>query len=151
IEKLRGFKDVCEDMIRFTHAYTPSTMSQASVASLLTGKYPFEHGVWNNGSSFLSAKFKTSAEVAFEKGYRTAFVTGGPPIWRKSGFEQGFEYFDDNIFVDYGKYYRPSFENLRVLQDWLSGVGRDNFYSFVYLPDLQFPEVPTVDNDGYAR
>ncbi len=151
IEKLRGFKDVCEGMIRFTHAYTPSIMSQSAVASLLTGKYPFEHGVWNNGSSFLSAKFKTSAEVAYEQDYRTAFISGGPPIWRKSGFEQGFEFFDDNIFVDVGKYYRPVFENLRVLQNWLSGIGRDNFFSFIYLPDLQFPEVPTVDNDGYPR
>lgn len=151
-EKYKGFKAVCEEMVRFTHAYTPSIMSQAAIASFLTGKYPFEHGVWNNGSSFLSAKFKTSAEVAYEKGYKTSFVSGGPPIWRKSGLEQGFESFDDHIFVDYGKYYRPVFENLRVTQDWLGNLsGGDQFFSFIYLPDLQFPEIPTVDNDGFAR
>jgi hypothetical protein len=151
-EKYRGFKTVCDEMVRFTHAYTPSILSQAAVASFLTGKYPFEHGVWNNGSSYLSAKFKTSAEVAYEKGYRTSFVSGGPPIWRKSGFEQGFENFDDHIFVDYGKYYRPVFENLRVMQEWMTNIGRkESFFSFIYLPDLQFPEIPTVDNDGIAR
>lgn len=151
-EKYKGFKTVCEEMVRFTHAYTPSILSQSAIASILTGKYPFEHGVWNNGSSYLSAKFKTSAEVAYEKGYHTSFITGGPPIWRKSGLDQGFESFDDHIFVDYGKYYRPVFENLRTEQEWLNSIpSKEAFFSFVYLPDLQFPEVPTVDNEGYAR
>lgn len=151
-EKYKGFKSVCEEMVRFTHAYTPSIMSQAAIASFLTGKYPFEHGVWNNGSSFLSAKFKTSSEVAYAAGYKTSFVSGGPPIWRKSGLEQGFESFDDHIFVDFGKYYRPVFENLKVMQDWIGNLSRgDQFFSFLYLPDLQFPEIPTVDNDGFAR
>lgn len=151
-EKYKGFRFLCDEMIRFTHAYTPSLMSQAAIASLLTGKYPFEHGVWNNGASYLSAKFKTASEVAFEKGYRTSFISGGPPIWRKSGLEQGFETFDDHIFVDYGKYYRPALENFRVVQEWFKSLGRDeNFFSFIYLPDLQFPEIPTIDNDGYAR
>lgn len=151
-EKYKGFKAVCDDMVRFTHAYTPSVLSQSAIASFLTGKYPFEHGVWNNGSSFLSAKFKTSSEVAYEKGYRTSFVSGGPPIWRKSGLEQGFENFDDHIFVDYSKYYRPIYENLKVMEEWLENLGsKEYFFSFIYLPDLQFPEIPTVDNEGFAR
>ena len=37
-----GFSQLCKESIRFTHAYTPSLMSQASMASILMGRYPFE-------------------------------------------------------------------------------------------------------------
>jgi len=151
-EKWQGFKTVCDEMIRFTHAYTPSVMATPALASLLTGRYPFEHGVWNNGPSFLSAKTKTAAEIALDNGYRTSFISGGPPIWKKSALDQGFESFDDNIFVDYGKYYRPAYENFRLFQDWVnSGAKEAPFFSFIFLSDLQFADIPTAGNDGYAR
>jgi len=79
-EEFEGLKDFCEESVRFSHAYTPSDMSQASMASLLTGLYPFDHGVRHNGDNFLSARFRTLAEGALARHYRTLFVSGGPPI-----------------------------------------------------------------------
>lgn len=151
-DKNKGFKIICDEMIRFTHAYTPSILTQASLASLFTGKYPFEHGVWNNGSSYLSSKFLTSPEVAVQKGYRTIFVSGGVPVWRRSGVDQGFEVFEDNIPIDFRKYYREASVNVRLLVDWLEKeVQGQSFFSFLFLNDLQFPDFPTVDNEGFPR
>jgi len=151
-EKWKGFSVICDEMIRFTHAYTPSILAQPTMTSLLTGQYPFEHGVWNNGRSYLSAKTVTSAELAYQEGYRTIFISGGPPIWKKSGLDQGFEFFDDNIFVGYRKYYRPAFENFRIFRGIVQQGAKDRpFFSFIYLADLQFPDIPTVGSDGYAR
>lgn len=152
VDELGGLKSFCEESVRFSHAYTPSSMSQAAMASLLTGLYPFDHLVRNNGNDFLSAKFRTLAEGALSRNYHTLFVSGGPPIWRKSGLAQGFEVFDDTMDLSPGIYYRPSDEVMRLFQHWSGEVqdGRPQF-SVLFLADLQFPEVATRTNEGEVR
>lgn len=147
-----GFDTFCEESVRFTHAFTPSVMSQASLASIMTARYPFEHGVWHNGSQFLSAQFLTAPEVAVEKGYRTAFFSGGPPVWRKSGLSQGFEVFEDNVRPSLLVPYRPIQENVNHLTKWLEkDVGEAPFFSLFFVPDLQFPDITTVNESGEIR
>jgi hypothetical protein len=141
-----GFQVFCDEAIRFTHNYTPSTMSQAALTSVLTAKYPIEHGVWHNGNTFLSAKTVTVAESAIKKGYKTAFFSGGPPIFKKSGLGQGFEKFDDNISVKWNTFYRPSSQNFNKFMKWVEEDSSGSpFFSVIYLPDLQFrsPNVQT--------
>lgn len=147
-----GFHVFCEESVRFTHAYTSSIMSQAAIASILTGRYPFEHGVWHNGFQYLSAHFKTIQEVAIEKKYRTSFFSGGPPIWRKSGFAQGFEVFEDNVNPTASQPYRPVEENFGGFLNWLKKESlHEPFFSFIYVPDLQFPGVATKNDFGEIR
>src|SRR5690606_23100084 len=85
-----GFGAICQEMARFTHSFTPSTLAQPAVASLLTALYPIDHGVHHNGDDILSAKYITVAEAAVRNGYRTGFFSGGVPIFRRSGLQQGF-------------------------------------------------------------
>ncbi len=147
-----GFKVFCEESVRFTHAYTPSVMSQPALSSLFTGLYPFEHGVWHNGSQFLSAEFETAAEFALKKNYRTSFFSGGPPIWRKSGLFQGFEVFEDNIKPHLAHLYRPVEESFAEYLTWLEKESsHEPFFSFLFIPDLQFPEVATHNDLGEER
>jgi hypothetical protein len=147
-----GFDVFCEEAVRFTHAFTPSTMSQSALASVLTASYPLRHGVHDNGSDHLSAKFKTVSEAAVQKGYRTAFFSGGPPILRKSGLAQGFELFDDNFDIAWGKYFRPVNEVTSLFMDWLSkDVGGSPFFSFLFVADLQFPDSQTFTHEGEIR
>lgn len=147
-----GFDTFCDEGIRFTHAFTPSTMSQAALASIVTGMYPTRHHVHNNGGDYLSARFRTVAEAAVDKHYRTAFVSGGPPIFRKSGLSQGFEFFDDNLELALDHVYRPASEVAASFEEWLSKeVGGSPYLAFLYLADLQFPEIPTYTADGTLR
>lgn len=139
-----GFSDLCEESIRFTHAYTPSTLAVPALASLLTGLYPYEHQVRHNGSPGLSARIETLPELAVKAGYRTAFFSGGPPVFRKSGLAQGFELFDDAFPLNFAKPYRPFQETRKLFFSWLeSEVGSGSFFSVLYLSDLQFPMIPT--------
>lgn len=147
-----GFQVFCEEAVRFTHAFTPSVMSQSAMASIMTGLYPHEHKVLNNGGDFLSSEFTTLSERAVEVGMRTGFFSGGAPIWRKSGLSQGFELFEDNISIGLGRLYRPVVENFELFIDWLHGeVGKDPFLSVIYLPDLQFQDVTTMTDLGEIR
>lgn len=149
---LEGLKTFCEESVRFSHAFTPSTMSQSALASVLTGLYPFDHGVRTNGTEFLSARFRTLAEAASSRRYRTAFVSGGAPIWRKSGLAQGFEIFDDTVELSPAQLYRPASEVVKIAIKWFEeqSDGRP-FFTTLFLADLQFPRVATVSDSGDAR
>lgn len=151
-EELEGLKAFCEESVRFSHAYTPSTMSQAAMASLLTGLYPFDHGVRHNGDGFLSARFRTLGEGALSRHYRTHFVSGGPPIWRKSGLAQGFEVFNDTMDLAPSVYYRPASEVVRLATQWIEAQDDGSpILSVLFFADLQFPETSTVTRDGEVR
>lgn len=135
-----GVHTLCEESVRFTHAYTTSPLGAPALVSILTGRYPFEHGVWHNGNQFLSGKFETVAEAAVKQGYRTLFISGGPPIWRKSGISQGFESFEDNVPIQVDKYYRPIEENLKILTDWIGNEATaEPVFTVVTNEDLIFP------------
>lgn len=149
---LEGLKVLCDEFVRFSHAYTPSTLSQPAMASAVTALYPFDHGVRHNGSDFLSARFRTVAEVANSKRYSTLFVSGGPPIWRKSGLAQGYEIFDDIVDPTPALPYRPAGEVVRAASNWMDqqADGRP-FFLTLFLSDLQFPFVATVTDSNEVR
>ena len=151
-QEMEGLQIFCDEAVRFTHTFTPSTQSQAALASVLTARYPHEHNVWHNGDQHLSNQVKTVAEEAVERGYRTAFFAGGPPIWRRSGLSQGFELFEDNLRIDLSRLYRQASQTTRLFLSWLDReVGNDPFFSVLHLTDLQFPDVPTYSASGLAR
>ncbi|OFZ10856.1 MAG: hypothetical protein A2Z20_03870 [Bdellovibrionales bacterium RBG_16_40_8] len=147
-----GLGALCHDGVRYTHAYTSSTMSQAALASLFTAKYPRENGVWHNGAQYLSEKFETVPEVAVKTGYHTSFFSGGPPIWSKSGLDQGFEVFDDNISISTRGIYRAAEKNFDLFLNWRNEItdGRP-FFSTIYLADLQFAQTVTTSDLGQER
>ena len=139
-EKNSGFEVFCNSSIRFHRAYTPSILAQPALASLLTGLYPYEHGLWSNGSQFLSSQFKTLPELALEKGYSSSFFSGGGAIWRKSGLSQGFQIFDDHISIQFNQVYRPAQKNIQLFLKWLDQSAKNKpFFSVIYFPDMQIP------------
>lgn len=150
-ERQSGFEILCHEAVRFTHAYTPSTLSVPTLASVLTGRHPHEHLVRDNGATFLSARFDTVAESALRSGRRTAFFGGGPPVWRHSGLNQGFEVFDDGISsVD--ALYRPASEVVRLFLDWKDAeVGSKPSFAMLHFADPQFVDAPSVTDLGEVR
>ncbi len=74
-----------------------SSWTLPSVASLVTGLMPGEHGAgcfWEQCQG-LQADAQTIAEMLDERGYRTVAVTANPWISHETGFARGFDqYFD---------------------------------------------------------
>ncbi len=147
-----GFAALCSESIRFTHAYTTSLLSAPALSSILTAQYPYETRLLNNGSNSLSNEIKTVAESALEKGYHTSFYSGGPPVFRRLGFAQGFEVFDDNTPVNLSEIYRPISQSLDLLSQWIEkDVKSKSFFSVIFASDLQFPNFSTKNNVGEQR
>lgn len=148
-----GFEILCNESVRFTHAFNTSPMSVPTLASILTGLYPFQHKVHNNGAPGLLPEFATVAEKAFEANYRTAFFSGGPPVWRKSGLNQGFELFDDTVAPSRQTLYRNFASTSKALMNWIKHEvdRKSSFFAMVYVPDLAFTNTVTSNEFGEAR
>jgi len=77
----------------FDHAFAHSSWTKPSVASLLTGLLPFEHGV-NHRRHRLGDSFTTLAERLQIEGYASAAFATNPYFTPQSGLRQGFDHFD---------------------------------------------------------
>jgi len=84
----------------YTHVYAPSSWTKTSVASLMTGVYPYRHNVFYEYGdySMLPESSTTIAEVLKNSGFRTVGISANPYIIPEYGFSQGFSFFTGNIF-----------------------------------------------------
>lgn len=78
----------------YTRAYSTSSWTAPSHASLFTGLYPVAHGVTQERWS-LPEELTTLAERLDTAGYETVGVSGNAMLTRKSGFAQGFTLFEE--------------------------------------------------------
>ncbi len=70
---------------------------------MFTSLLPREHGILKNGF-VLPASLDTLAEVVHRQGYRTAAFISSLVLYRTSGFDQGFDYYDDDFSTAQGSY-----------------------------------------------
>ncbi|WP_374077397.1 sulfatase-like hydrolase/transferase [Bdellovibrio bacteriovorus] len=147
-----GFQLLCNESVRFTHAFSPSTLSVPALASLMTGLYPYQHKIRHNSGPGLAAELELVSEVALKQDYRTSFFSGGAPVFRRSGLNQGFELFDDNIIPGFTSLFRPFKKNSEAFMQWLKqDVDSESFLSVIYAPDLLFTTTETVTDLGETR
>jgi arylsulfatase A-like enzyme/Flp pilus assembly protein TadD len=83
----------------FTNAHAHNVVTLASHTNILTGLYPFQHGVRDNSGFKLDPKFPTVASMLKEAGYTTGAFVGAFPLDSRFGLNHGFDTYDDN----YGK------------------------------------------------
>ncbi len=83
--------------VRFDRAFSPAPLTLPAHASILTGLYPFTHGVRNNGNFYLADRFDTLATILQSRGYRTAAFVSAFILDRRYGLARGFETYDDRM------------------------------------------------------
>jgi len=81
-----------EESFRFDAAYTPSSWTIPSVASLFTGLYPTAHGI-RTAVERVPEDAPLLAEHFRSYGYRTAAFVGNQIVTGSNGYAQGFERF----------------------------------------------------------
>ncbi len=82
----------------FEAAISASGVTPVSHASILTGRFPYEHGlrVLSAGSGFRLGKDQpTLASALREQGYRTAAIQSAFPVSGYFGFQKDFDIFED--------------------------------------------------------
>lgn len=143
-----GLQILCNESVKWTHAYTTSVLSGPALSSLMTGLHPIDTGFRHHGQ-FLPPKIMTIGKAAHKMGLRTLFVSGGPPILKKSGLGSGFESFEDFLNLSQSPWLRPFRKNVDVFLDWLDQLDHDEaFLTVFYVPDLRFLSRPLVNSFG---
>ena len=70
--RTRHIDALAAEGVRFDRVFTTAPITLPAHASILTGLFPFEHGVRNNGNFYLPGGIETLATVLKNQGYRTA-------------------------------------------------------------------------------
>jgi arylsulfatase A-like enzyme/Flp pilus assembly protein TadD len=89
--------------IRYANCYTPAPLTLPAHASIMTGLYPFAHGLRDNGMGPLDERAQTLAEVLRSQGYKTAAVVGAYVLDARFGLNQGFDAYDAAFAPDSAK------------------------------------------------
>lgn len=143
--------------VLFERAYAPAPMTSPSHASIFTGLWPPEHGVFTNGQIALDASLPTLAERLSNEGYDTAAFVAAFVLQRKFGFQQGFKVFDDDLSkaasdIDVLHQYRDGRYVIDSATDWLDRRTKKDstspFFCWVHLYDPHDPYLDHPDEFG---
>lgn len=123
--------------VKFSRAKTAVSWTSPATASLLTGLYPFEHGVRQYDNLVLLSKFTTIAELLREQGYHTAAVSMNMMITPNLNFGQGFD-----VFHDLGNkmfYWNADLIGAGRVRQWLSQKPPQPFFLYCHFINPHYP------------
>lgn len=109
---------------RYSFAHAHAVMTLPSHASILTGRYPFEHGARDNAGFRLDDSAVTLAELARQRGMATGAFVGAFPLERQFGLAQGFDVYEDtsgrtSAVSDFALAERPAPEVVGGALSWI--------------------------------
>lgn len=147
---------LADNGVRFSFAHAHAVVTLPSHASILTGRYPFEHGVRDNAGFRLGDDAETLAEIARAGGMATGAFVGAFPLDRQFGLAQGFDVYDDLggrevALDDFVFNERPATEVVQRARTWIARQ-RKPWLAWVHVFDPHAPYAPPVPYAAeYAR
>jgi arylsulfatase A-like enzyme len=159
---------IAKQGVLFENAFSTSSYTLPSHASLLTGLFPSKHGAeWNNLGAFFKLPHLTLGEAFLSRGYRTAAFSANLFYFTRAfGFSRGFIHFEDyfHSFRDmllrtlYGRLvmkkilHRLGYENIaarklasdvnRAFLQWIKNDRERPFFVFLNYMDTHDPYLP---------
>lgn len=131
----------------FTNAQAHNVVTLPSHANILTGLYPYQHGVRDNSGFALPDNLPTLATVAREQGYATAAVVSGFPLDSRYGLDRGFAVYDDRFSTTGGEdafamAERRGDEAVGVARAWWAAHAASPRFLWLHLYDPHAPYEP---------
>lgn len=125
--------------VLFERAISAAPLTLPAHVSLLTGQYPFTHGVRNNGNFTLGDTTPTLATAFRAAGYRTAAFVSAFVLDHRYGLARGFDRYDDRLGLE-----RRGGETATAAEAWLRETAGDArpFFLWVHLYDPHDPYDP---------
>ncbi len=129
----------------FDNAVVSRGSTRPSYSSMLTGLYPFHHGVYNN-TTVLHEDLTTLPQLLRSAGYHTAaFVSNFTLVKEISGCHQGFDIYDDRVeerLPNRPSYERTAAHTLKAIMEWLGSNAQQPFFLFTNFIDPHGPYWP---------
>lgn len=133
--------------LRFGQAYTTAPLTGPAHASILTGRYPSEHGVLFNGMRLhtpmrLNPQSTPLSTHLSEQGFATGAIVTAIPLIKSYGFDQGFDYHqmvptsNADPTLEYGG---SSADALAAARAWIEERGDERFFLWVHMYEAHVP------------
>jgi tetratricopeptide (TPR) repeat protein len=131
----------------FDRAHAHNVVTLPSHANILTGLYPYQHGVRDNTGFRLDPSIPTLATFLKAKGYATGAFVGAFPLDSRYGLGHGFDVYDDAYrrgkpSLDFLMPERPGGEVIAAATKWWQAQARGRRFLWVHLYDCHSPYRP---------
>jgi len=131
---------------RFTFAHAHAVVTLPSHSSILTGRFPYEHGMRDNSGFRVKEGTGTLATWLKAAGFSTGAFVGGFPVTKRFGLAPGFDVYDDQMPELTGALAismpeRPAGQVVARAIDWI-GAQQNRFFSWVHVFDPHSPYEP---------
>jgi len=129
---------LANESVVFERAYTHSPQSLPAHASLLTGRFPLDHGVRDDAGFSLASHTSTLAELLRNRGFATGGAVSSFLLQARTGIGQGFSFFDDEMpsgsSDEIAAVERTGSQTIDVAERWMARQGGQRFFLFVQVP-----------------
>lgn len=133
---------------RFLNATSTTPLTLPSHSSIMTGTYPLEHGVRDNGGFYLDNKWNTLAEVLQTSGMKTGGFVSAFVLDHRWGIAQGFQEYFDHFelskfkMVSLDSVQRRGDETLKAALGWIDKNKESRFFAWIHFYDPHTPYDP---------
>lgn len=133
--------------VLFENAFAQAPLTHPSHSSILTGRYPREHGVRDNGANALGPTHPTLASMFKEQGYKTGAFVAAYVLHSRFGLNRGFDVYSDDLGeVNFDRQPLEWQVPGNVVTDralkWLDSAKRGPFFCWVHYFDPHQPYAP---------
>ena len=141
--------------VRFDFAHAHAVITLPSHTSILTGLYPYQHGVRENSGYRLQPNARTAATLFKQAGYATGAFVAAFPVHSRFGLNQGFDVYDDRFGetrapTDFVLPERPATEVVPLARTWIGARARagERWFAWVHVFDPHSPYRPPPPFDA---
>ncbi|MBC8285485.1 MAG: sulfatase-like hydrolase/transferase [Nitrospinae bacterium] len=155
-----AISELAKDSVVFDNAFTVATNSAPSHATMLTGLYPNQHGLIDNGNA-IHPSIPTLAGILKEQGYDTAGFVGYHALNEESGLDKGFQNFEFIPIASHDhdeKDPEDDFKGFEAVKNWLSSKVQEEkkapFFVWMHVQNIHGsydPPLPTTPYLGKFR
>jgi choline-sulfatase len=131
----------------FESAHASNVVTLPSHTNILTGLYPYQHGVRENAGFRLHARFPTLATLLSARGHATGAFVAAFPLDSRYGLNRGFDVYDDRYPpspspYDFELQERPGTEVVALARQWYEKERGRKRFLWVHLYDPHAPYRP---------
>ncbi len=137
----------------FENAYAQVPLTLPSHATILTGRYPKEHGIRLNGRDALAASYPTLAQTFKDHGYTTGAFLASSVLDARYRLDRGFDHYDDDMGRQQdgsvgADVQRRADRVTDAALVWLDGVKSQPFFGWFHYYDPHYPYDPPTPFRG---
>jgi choline-sulfatase len=133
--------------VRFTQARASAVVTLPSHATILSGLYPFRHGVRENAGFRFPPQVATLATLLRARHYRTGAFVSAFPLDARFGLTRGFDVYDDHFSKNETSavaFRVPERRGADTVAAALAWIARDTapWFAWVHVYEPHFPYAP---------